>query len=331
MVKRILWLWLITFLTQNVAFGQSDTGSVNPQPVPVKAKRVIRVQPDSLTLLKNQHSADSIKQVQDSLSMIWIKAPDPNRPNLFLDSLIDLYTVDRFDFQAWAKKFPKKKSQINIGKPRQTGARWVVFTILILFLFFAILKNAFSKELNSIIESFYSNRILSQINKEDMLFNSWPFLFLYLLFGLTIGMFLYLSGNYFQLTYSFSGFEWFLILSAIIVGGFTLKIIGLRIMGFFFGIQKIVREYITILYLSYFNAALVFLPLILAYSLTPARYAGIYSYLAIFIVGLIVVFQFIRAGANILSNYRFSKTYLIIYICALEVCPLLILIKALRF
>lgn len=327
MVKRTFWLWLVSVLMQNFAFAQSDSGYVFPKQTQVK----VRVQPDSSTIVKNQLRADSVKHFRDSISMVWLKAPDPNRPNLFLDSLLQLYTVDKFDFQAWAKKFPKKKSQINIGKPRQTGAKWVVFTILILFLFFAILKNAFSKELNSIVESFYSNRILSQINKEDMLFNSWPFLFLYLLFGLTIGMFLYLSGDYFQLTYSFSGFEWFLILSAIIVGSFTLKIIVLRILGFFFGIQKIVREYITILYLSYFNAALIFLPLILAYSLTPARYAGIYNYIAIFIVGLIVIFQFIRAGANMLSNYRFSKTYLIIYLCALELCPLLILIKALRF
>ncbi|WP_051189382.1 DUF4271 domain-containing protein [Daejeonella oryzae] len=327
MVQKIFCLGMIFFLfLQTSAIAQRDTASSDS----IKQASVSTPESDNL-IGKPYQKIDSLKNNADSLSMLWIKAPDPNRPNQFLDSLIDLYTVEKFNFQAWAKKFPKKYKVENEGKLRNTGKTWVILVIIALILFFAILKNAFSKELSSIIQSFYSNRALGQINKEDMLFNSWPFLFLYLLFGLSIGMFLYLSGEHYQIKYAFTGFEWFLILSATIIGAFTLKILVLRILGFLFGVQKIVSEYITILYLSYFNAALIFLPLLLAYSLTPSRFSEVYSYIAIIIIGLIFTFQFIRAGANILTNYRFSKTYLIIYLCALEVCPILILIKALRF
>ena len=326
---KVFGFFCVLIFLQGTAWAQSDTSLLN-----------LRLAPPDPSELRN--AVDSAEQVfklsledslfrADSLAMLWIKAPDPNRPNRFVDSLINLYKVENFNFAVWAKKFPKKSVRFNEGKSRATGEKWVIISILCMVLFFAILKNAFSKELGLIMESFYNNRTLNQISKEDNLFSSWPFLFLYLLFGLTIGMFLYLSGKLFQPETHYKGFEWFLILSALVIGLFTLKIVVLRILGFFFGIQKLVKEYVAILFLSYFNAALIFLPLIIAYSLTPATYAGIYTYLAVFLVILIFSIQFIRAGTNVLTTYHFSKTYLFIYLCALEFCPILILIKALRF
>jgi hypothetical protein len=315
---------------QITVWAQSDSTNQRQQittPDPSYRRNAI----DSAELRFNQFRQDSIRHVADSLSMLWIKAPDPNRPNRFVDSLINLYKVENFDFAAWAKKFPQKGVRFNEGRARVKGEVWVLAVILVLVFFFAILKNAFSKELASIVEAFYNNRALSHINKEDNLFSSWPFLFLYLLFGLTMGMFLYLSGKYFQLEYDYSGFEWFLILSGLVIGLFTLKILVLKILGFFLGIQPLVKEYVSILYLSYFNAALIFLPVIIAYSLTPSRYAGFYTYLAIVLIVGIFGIQFLRAGTNALSNHRFSKFYLFIYLCALEICPVIILIKALRF
>lgn len=330
MIKKFSGIFFVLIFIQLTVFAQSDSlnqpGKISP---PNPAFR--RSQIDSAEIKFQQRLQDSIKLSGDSIARLWIKAPDPNRPNRFVDSLINLYKVENFNFAAWAKKFPQKSIHFDEGRVRRTGETWVLAVIISLILFFAILKNAFSKELGSIVQAFYNNRALHQINKEDNLFSSWPFLFLYLLFGLTIGMFLYLSGKYFQLEYNYKGFEWFLVLSALVVGLFTLKIIVLKILGFFFGIQKLVKEYVTVLYLSYFNSALIFLPLILAYSLTPNRYAGIFSYIAILCIILIFAIQFIRAGTNVLSNYHFSKFYLFIYLCALEICPVLILIKALRF
>ncbi len=327
MFKRIHSIILVLFLINSAAWAQVDsTRSVNR--VPEVYRPVYR---DSAFLARRQFIRDSIKHVQDSLAVVWIKAPDPNRPNRFIDSLISLYTVEKMDFNAWAARFPKKVSRYDQGMPQPKGEIWIIGVILFLILFFAVIKFFFSKELGSIVQSFYSNQILGQINKEDNLFSSWPFIFLYLLFGLIIGMYLYLSGKYLQLSYPVDGFELFLLLSATVIGLFTVKIIVLRLLGFLFDIRRLVREYVSILYLSYFNSALMFLPLVIAFSLTPNRYAGIYGYIGIFMLVVIFILQFFRAGVNILSNYRFPKVYLIIYLCALEFCPLIILFKALRF
>ena len=111
---------------------------------------------------------------------------------------------------------------------------WVVAFIFVLLMLFAVLRNAFNKQLSAMVHAFFSNRVLGQINKEENFFNSWPFVFLYLLFGFTIGMFLYQCGKYFQLSYCYSGVSLFFRLSFIVIGLYTLKIIIIRILGFLF-------------------------------------------------------------------------------------------------
>ncbi|MES3019359.1 MAG: DUF4271 domain-containing protein [Bacteroidota bacterium] len=327
MLKRLHGIILVLFLLNSPVWAQVDTTSIN-----TRAPRVYRpVYRDSAFLARRQIIRDSIKNVQDSLAIVWIKAPDPQRPNRFLDSLIKLYKVENLNFTGWASKFPRKVNRYDEGTVRPSGESWLMWVLLFLILFFAVIKFFFSKELSSIVQSFYSNQILSQINKEDNLFSSWPFVFLYLLFGLIVGLYLYLASKYLQLSYPVQGFELFLLLSAAVIGLFTVKIIVLRLLGFLFDIRRLVKEYVSILYLSYFNSALIFLPLVIAFSLTPNRYAGIYGYAGLAMLVLIFILQFLRAGTNILSNYRFPKVYLIIYLCALEFFPLIILFKALRF
>ncbi|MEJ7778300.1 MAG: DUF4271 domain-containing protein [Daejeonella sp.] len=327
MIKRLHSIILVLFIIHSSAWAQVDTVPVVETPRSTFYKRPL----DSAALARRQAFRDSVKQVQDSLAVVWIKAPDPLRPNRFLDSLIKLHKVENLDFTGWAAQFPKKANRYNEGRARPHRETWIMGVILFLILFFAMIKFFFSKELSSIVQSFYSNQTLGQINKEDNLFSSWPFVFLYVLFGLIIGMYLYLSGKYLQLSYSVDGFELYLLLSAAVISLFTIKIVILRLLGFLFDIRRLVREYVTILYLSYFNTALIFLPLIIAFSLTPSRYAGVYGYIGIIMLIALFILQFFRAGANILSTYRFPKVYLIIYLCALEFCPLIILFKALRF
>jgi len=211
------------------------------------------------------------------------------------------------------------------------GDIWVLAIVAFLIVLFAVLKNSFSKQLTAIVQSFFSNRALVNLNKEDNLFTSWPFLLLFVQFGFTIGMFFYLVAQYQQLEEVTKGFQFYLTISVLIIALYTLKIILLRLMGYIFNVQKPVNEYISILYLSYFNASLLFMPLVIAFALSPLKYGTFYIAIAAILLAIIFVFQFIRAGINILSHYRFSKVYLFLYFCTLEICPILILIKAIGF
>lgn len=328
MIKRFLVLILIFFLAKPFVFGQVE-GNKKLEEESLFALSNSWL--DSASIENRSVYPDSAKAIKDSLSMVWIKAPDPNRPNRFRDSLINLYKVENFDFKAWSAKFPKKNSRFEEGTLRPFRESWVILLVLFLVLLYAVVRFFFPTELNSITHAFYSNQVLSKLNKEETLFNSWPFVFLYLLFGLILGLYLYLSANYFGISYRVEGFILFLYLSATVIALFTLKIIVLKLVGFLFDATRLVRDYVSVLYLSYFNAAILFLPIVIAFSLTSYRFSIIYGYLGVILLLLIFALQFLRAAENILSNYKFPKVYLIIYLCALEFCPLIILFKALGY
>ncbi|RZL44631.1 MAG: DUF4271 domain-containing protein [Pedobacter sp.] len=250
------------------------------------------------------------------------------------DSLSKGFGFPKLDFEKLTNNFilaSISKSTFQPGKTLPKGEVWVLGFIAFLLVIFAVLKRTFSKQLFAIVQSFFSNRALGNLNKEDNLFTSWPFLLLFIQFGFTIGMFFYLVAQNQNQNFVAGGFQSFLTISVLIIVLYVAKILLLRLLGYVFNVQKPVNEYVSILYLSYFNSSLLFIPLVIAFALSPLKYGDFYIAIAMVLVGIIFVFQFIRAGINILSHYRFSKVYLILYFCTLEICPILILIKAIGF
>src|SRR5690606_19716652 len=79
--------------------------------------------------LEEKRYADSVRRIQDSLQMQWVGKPDPDRPNLFLDSLKQVVTVKDGDFFAWQKQFEQVKQEYKIGSPKRTRDLWIIGVI----------------------------------------------------------------------------------------------------------------------------------------------------------------------------------------------------------
>ncbi|WP_225872443.1 DUF4271 domain-containing protein [Pedobacter polaris] len=305
--------------------------------MPIKAQQ-IPLNIDSLQDSLNIDSLDSALivpiKVIDTITPKNLRPLDSLAKTLIADSLSKGFGYPKLDFELLTKNFLLKSvsgATFQKGIKLPKGEVWILAFIGFLMVVFAVLKSIFSKQLLSIIQSFFSNRALSNLNKEDNLFTSWPFLLLFIQFGFVIGMFFYLVAQYQNLNEIANGFQSFVSISIGIIMLYVLKILLLRLLGFVFNVQKPVNEYVSILYLSYFNTSLLFIPLVIAFALSPLKYGNYYIVIAIVLLAIIFIFQFIRAGINILSHYRFSKVYLILYFCTLEICPILILIKAIGF
>jgi len=326
MFKCLLAIFLFFAFAANVVSGQVDAPV---QQLPVDSTvRLERVMPkryrDSATIARQKFVTDSI------MRHTWLLPDSLLNPYLVIDSILKANVRVLKKGEAWYNLPGKGKAEsfYKIGRPVPKGEPWVLGFILFLLLLFGILRISFHKQLGDIIQAFYSNRVLNNLYKEDNLFTSWPFLFLFIQFGFTLGMFLYLISQYYQISYGAGGLQFFVTISVMIVLLYALKIFVLRGLGHLFSIQKLVHEYITVLYLSYFNISLIFIPLVVAFALAPLRYGMYFISTAAMLLTVIFLFQFVRAGYNILSNNRFSKVYLFLYFCALEICPILIVIKA---
>ena len=321
MLMRIWFLCLLLVALCKFCLAQDTASALKPQ--------VVRRPPSAAQLLLDSvANAESSRQqiVADSIATQYIKKPDSLRVNLFLVQMLNQNAFHANNFLEMPKT---AHSIVREGHPRRTRDRGIILIIIGLVTYGALLNRAVSKDILNVMQSFYSKRILSQVSKEDGLLSSWAFIGLFLLFGLTFGLFLYQISSYYEVFYTISGFQLFLALSLLIIILFTIKLLILKFIGFVFNISKVVSEYITTLYLTYFNITFVFLPVTLCFSLLAATYIPYILTLALVTVVVIFIWQYLRSSVNIISTFQFPKFYLFIYLCALEICPILILIKAL--
>jgi hypothetical protein len=267
------------------------------------------------------------KFVADSIAMQYIKAPDSALNREFAEKMLrdNLYTGSNFlDIPM------KSKSILREGHHRQTRDQWVIVIIIGLLMYTGLLNLALNKDVKNVLQSFYSKRLILQAVKDEVNINFWSFVGLFLLFGFTFGLFLYQLSGYYNSYYSISGVRLFVSLSLIIIALFAVKFLALKILGFIFDINRLVNEYVSVLYLTYFNIAFVFLPLTVGFSLLDAKFIPYLLAVALIVIVVIFTWLYLRSSVNIISNFRFHKFYLFIYLCALEICPVLILIKALN-
>ena len=260
----------------------------------------------------------------DSVATMYIM-PDTNRPSQFTAMVqAGLYKGHTFlDIPFVSKK------KTGYGRTRASRDPWIIVMVIVLLLYTALLNLTLGNDIKGIFHSFYSKRP-AQTDKDERRISIWAFIGLLLLFCATFGLFLYMYASYKNIYYSVSGMQLFGSLLLIILSLSALKFVVLKVIGFLFDINSIVNEYITTLYLTYFNIAFVFLPVVVCLSLIPAAFIPVILAIALVLIVVIFVWIYLRSSVNIISNFRFHKFYLFIYLCALEICPVLILVKVLN-
>lgn len=321
MSLKLLFTFVLVFFTFYIGFAQIDSVLVNSDSTTViKPRKVYAV--DSVAVAK-------AKYLRDSLTFFYLK-PDPLRTNQFVEQMLEKYIIK--DKTLLSSNFTRniKKSDYGLGKPINRLPAWVLTVMLILVVSFGVVRIVFKKQMAIILHAFYDNRVLAQINKEDNIFSSWYFLFSYIIFSFLIGLFLYILFQKLSLNFSVSGFTLFLTISLFFSVFLGFKILILRFLGYIFQLYRVVSDYINIIYLSFFNIALFFIPLTLSLILTVFQENNWILLTGLFFTALVFVLQFFRILFQIMSNYKLSKFYLILYLCTLEICPIIVIIKALN-
>ncbi|MBC7653672.1 MAG: DUF4271 domain-containing protein [Oligoflexus sp.] len=319
MKQLYIFIVICFFVNQNLLAQNAKDSTMVKTDTTTKTK--IKYYPiiDSVALAKKNFTRDSI--------INYFLNPDPKRENQFFNKLI----ADNLVSDPYLLSLPKNikivKSNYGLGQFLKQDPLWFLISILIILLSFGVLKVIFSKEISLLLKAFFDTRTLTQINKEDNALVSWHFFFLYVLFCLTLGLFICIGLYKLKGSAPAKNIDTYLVISGLIFLFFGLKIFLLRFIGFLFQIQKLVRDYLNLIYLTYFNTLFLLLPITLYLILTTFVYGNLIS--NIFLVAFfgIIGVQFIRITFNILLNYRLSKFYLILYLCTLEICPIILFAK----
>ncbi|HVW95466.1 MAG TPA: DUF4271 domain-containing protein [Mucilaginibacter sp.] len=293
---------------------------------PVVPKPIVQPILDSATLAAVAKERRE-QFVADSMAMKWL-VPDSLRENKFLTALMTNPFANLDSLLKIPRRPPKN---LFTGNLRTFRDPWLLEAIFGLLLYTGLLNIFLGRDIRIVLQSFYSKQALVQLDKDGGIINWWAFVTLFILFSLSAGLFLYQLTVYYEVdNVAGTGFRLFMILSGIVSLLFALKFLALKFIGFVFDAGKIVSEYIGILNLTYFNLGFVLLSAAVCFSLLSQKYIPGLLTVTLILMAAIFAWQYLRNSVSIISNIRFPKFYLFIYLCALEFCPILILIKALN-
>lgn len=277
---------------------------------------------DSVALLRRN-------MIRDSITWHFL-SPDPNRPNPYVEKLLkDNITTDPY-LLSLPDNFKIIKNPYGVGTYISRYPNWFLFTVLALLIMFGVVRLVFSKEIVNLFRAFFDNRILNQIDKEDNVLITWQFVFLYLIFSLTAGLFICLLMYKASPANNIIGFDTFLFLSFATFLFLGLKIFTVKFIGFLFETQKLTREYLNIIYLTYINSLFLLLPATFILTFISVSHGSLVIWGVIVLFAIVIGFQLIRLIFKVLLNHQLSKFYLFLYLCTLEICPILLFVKTIN-
>ncbi|WP_031301285.1 DUF4271 domain-containing protein [Sphingobacterium paucimobilis] len=300
--------------------------------VTLKAQTVPLTIPSDSLQRAVQDSLATVALKKDSLARVYIFL-DNNRPNPYLDSLRKQVIVSDNNFVSWmefaASLVTHKEEATMPAVSKVDRPLWIIGVLILLFLGIGLVRLFFYSNFQNIIYGFFNDRVLAQISKEDNVVTSWPYIFLYIIFSFSLGLFILIYRSAYN-PMSAVTFASFLQISVFVAILFVTKIVMVRAIAIVFEVERLVREYITVLYLVYFNSMLILMPLLLFVTFFPTSYFKIILIFFLIVVSILFLYRFLRTAYSVVGNLRFSIFYLILYLCSLEIAPILILVKTLN-
>jgi len=217
------------------------------------------------------------------------------------------------------------------GKPIYSRNNdWMVGILLFALVLFAIIRFSFSKFLSRVIASIFNYQVTNNLFLEKNLRNIRGSIFLNSLFFINISLFLIqyyeeaIGGNLPKV--NFLLFLYFLTGVLII---YTAKFLFIMSIGKIFRTLKESREYLHTVFIYNKNLGVFLLPITLSvpfiseYAISLLLYSGLIIAFGFYILRLI-------RGLQILIRKHVSIFYMILYLCALEILPLMMIYKLLE-
>jgi hypothetical protein len=204
---------------------------------------------------------------------------------------------------------------------------WITGIILLAAFLFALVSSV-SKNMLPGLSKFFLFRGINDFSSKDvagMLY--WQSNFLNLISFLIISLFGYSAASWYgMLPAGFSGIILWLTSLGIVIAGVTLRHFVCVIVGSISGENDVFREYLYSVYQSYrFSAILIFILIFfISYTTFFNAEPGFIAGLVVF--GLMYLIRVMRLML-IFLNRNISIFYLILYLCALEIMPVLISVK----
>lgn len=202
---------------------------------------------------------------------------------------------------------------------------WLVGVVVIAFFLFATVRLIFNKYLSQLAQSTINYSTFTRLFQEryfNLLHASFR---LDIIFNTILPLFLYQFLSAYRITLGIKGtFNIYMICIGIVIGYFLFKRVAYFLTGIMTESRREVREYLFTITVYNRMMGLFLLPVTAIIAFVPVYQSELFLFLGL---GIIVTFYLLSLGrgVKIFLRKHFSILYLILYLCTLELLPLLLI------
>lgn len=202
---------------------------------------------------------------------------------------------------------------------------WIIIIILIIIVLLAIINTKYTRKFSTFIQLPVTNKYFNTDGKNNTI--NHPFsLLLFIIQTISISLFICVALPFIpNETFKNSPLLFIQVFSA-----YTLMVLGKyyleKLVAHIFNIEKIVQEYLfeKISYMNLFSIFILILSIVYYFIFIPDVFVIFYSVIGFILIYFIALISSLRKNSTLILRHFF---YFILYLCALEFAPYVILYK----
>ena len=291
-----------------------------------------------------QTNVDSAINKKDSLTQIDSVKKDTS--NIIKDSST-IHQVDSVIFKApeipgsfyLSKKilagnpyfnFLGKRQMQLMPEHKSSSKDYLFYLMLLLLLYFGLIKVLFEKYLNSLFQLFFRASLRKQQLREQLLQTPLPSLLLNVLFIVSAGLYASFLLRHYRVMEHIEFPILFALSSVSFIVLYAVKFASLKLAGWIFNRSNATDTYIFIVFLVNKMMGILLLPFSIIMSFSRSENLNeVATTISLIMIAILFIYRFITGYKNIRNEIKLSIFHFFIYLCAFEITPVLLIYKVL--
>jgi len=206
---------------------------------------------------------------------------------------------------------------------------WITLVIFLSLVFLAISKRFFYTRFQNFLILPFNNKYIFMYNKKALLLNGFQIFFtLFQVFN--FALLIYLASSVLMKTDADQSPTTFLLILGAILLFMILKVMLQMGNGYVFNNTRVISDFIfkKLSYLNYSGMIMAVSNIILSYIYPHSRAVVFIAILLVLLINAVGWITLIKNHQKLITSYFF---YFILYLCALEIAPLVLIVNALTF
>ncbi len=204
---------------------------------------------------------------------------------------------------------------------------WLFYILLVPIVMFMYIRFFHSKDLNALFKAYFNFNLSIQLYRVQEKPLTLMVLLLNIIFIMVFGMYLFFLTKYFSLHYPLGEIQLYLILVSGVGCIYIVKYIFIKFIAFIFPFGEELGFYNFHVFMSLRVMGLAYIPVVVVLAFAPDHIKELIIWPSIIGFFGITIYRYLR-GINIGKRYiLFKKFHFFIYLCTLEIIPIIVLFK----